>query len=187
MTGVDVETSGYNAGGIVGDNHGTIENCSISGRVVASELVGGIAGDNYGTIENCQVSGNVEGNDNVGGIAGENCFINDDYPGIVRNCTSNARVIGGAGAAGGIAGLNWGAVLNCYASGKVTSDPIIMNIENKDIYVDVRGGVIGYHGDAEGCAVVGNTFSRSGTGQEWGIGVDERSLYVPSNDGATPR
>ena len=96
----------YSVGGIVGQNYGTVSNCSNSGTVigVADHVsVGGIVGKNGGTVENCSNSGAVTGTADyiyVGGIAGAGS-------GMVTNCSNSAVVSGtgnGAIYVGGIAG-----------------------------------------------------------------------------------
>ena len=74
-------------GGIAGENLGTIENCSFSGVVSASEQVGGIAGRNgeSGTISGCTVSGVVRGTESTGGVAGFSA-------GTLLKCVSHASV-----------------------------------------------------------------------------------------------
>ncbi len=72
-------------GGIVGENHGTIENCRFSGVVVGSASVGGIAGTSDGTVTGCTVSGVVRGTQYTGGIAGQNA-------GALLRCDSAAAV-----------------------------------------------------------------------------------------------
>lgn len=75
------------AGGIVGENNGTISNCSYMGTVSSKENTGGIAGINTvsGIIENCQSSGAVFGENRTGGIVGYNM-------GTVRFCENDAYV-----------------------------------------------------------------------------------------------
>ena len=82
ITNVRVEDSYINAkndvGGIVGENYGTVSNCSNSGTVIGVAnfvSVGGIVGQNGGTVSNCSNSGAVTGTGSpnsayVGGIAG---------------------------------------------------------------------------------------------------------------------
>lgn len=79
-------SKGY-IGGIVGENSGTVENCTFTGTVKGENIVGGIAGMNtdYGKIISCIVSGNVGGENFTGGIVGKNS-------GFIRNCTNNAVV-----------------------------------------------------------------------------------------------
>lgn len=64
-------------GGIVGENYGTVENCTFTGSVLGSGSTGGIAGTNAltGRITGCTASGTVIGSDMTGGIAGCNLGI----------------------------------------------------------------------------------------------------------------
>ncbi|MBQ1234789.1 MAG: hypothetical protein IIX77_04085, partial [Oscillospiraceae bacterium] len=75
------------AGGIAGQNAGTVQNCSFNGTVHGSRYVGGIVGINTsgGVVENCTTGGTVYAFHFVGGIVGENY-------GVVRNCQNKARV-----------------------------------------------------------------------------------------------
>ncbi|MBS6366833.1 MAG: apolipoprotein A1/A4/E family protein, partial [Clostridiales bacterium] len=61
-------------GGLVGENQGTIANCSFSGAVSGADSIGGIAGINeaQGQLINCIFSGSVTGEHYIGGIAGQN-------------------------------------------------------------------------------------------------------------------
>lgn len=61
-------------GGIVGENMGTVDNCSFSGLISGSKQVGGIAGINAagGVISECKAAGIVRGKQLTGGISGEN-------------------------------------------------------------------------------------------------------------------
>lgn len=61
-------------GGIAGENHGTIRNCTFVGSVTGKINVGGIAGTNCvtGTISHCTVDGALKGQKKTGGIAGCN-------------------------------------------------------------------------------------------------------------------
>ena len=61
-------------GGIAGENHGTIENCSFNGSVSGKRNVGGIAGYNAatGVIRSCEATGAIFGQNMTGGIAGYN-------------------------------------------------------------------------------------------------------------------
>jgi hypothetical protein len=117
------ETEGHTAGGLVGENYGTIRNSSCSSEDVRTygDRVGGIAGENLasGIIEFCwSTSANIEAQDDpvlfvtsAGGVAGENL-------GLIRECYSyNIQVDSDDYYAGGIAGLNQGSgqILNCYS------------------------------------------------------------------------
>lgn len=74
-------------GGIVGENAGTLENCSFSGTVKGENVVGGIAANNTesGKIVSCAAKGSVIGENSTGGIAGKNS-------GFIYGCTNNAAV-----------------------------------------------------------------------------------------------
>ncbi len=128
----EVNIAAYsNVGAVAGQNKGTIENCSVSGKVAGSSVnsyVGGIAGWNYGgTITDCHSSATVEGKAYVGGIAGQN----DAMLGIasITACYSTGSVTAtknntNCSFAGGVVGLNSnGAALTaCYATGNVKGD-----------------------------------------------------------------
>ena len=118
-------TASSNVGAIAGENRGTIENCSVSGKVAGlSDKVGGIAGLTcYGTITDCHSSATVEGEAYVGGIAGQseatagNASIIACYS--TGNVTSTISSVGSY--VGGVVGQNkFGAILTaCYATGNV--------------------------------------------------------------------
>ena len=74
-------------GGIVGENYGTITDCTFTGSIVGSSNTGGIAGVNAltGKIAGCQTSGTILGSDMTGGIAGCNL-------GIMVSCENKAYV-----------------------------------------------------------------------------------------------
>ena len=131
---VDI-TAGSNVGAIVGENKGTIENCSVSGSVTGSSknsYVGGIAGwHREGTITDCHSSATVKGMAYVGGIAGQsNASITACCSTGSVTATTNSKYYSYAG---GVVGLNSnGTVLTaCYATGDVKGDG------------DCVGGVVG--------------------------------------------
>ena len=74
-------------GGIVGDNAGTLQNCTFQGLVQGDEAVGGIAGENRvsGRITGCTAYGSVSGGTATGGITGRNA-------GLLLNCENNAGI-----------------------------------------------------------------------------------------------
>lgn len=109
-------------GGLVENNAGRIENCTVTGSVSTNTTytpcqVGGIAGYNTmsGTIYNCRSEANVtatspnsDGIVNVGGIVGRN-------DGTVRGCVASGNISGSATTKnlGGIAGADYGTVKSC--------------------------------------------------------------------------
>ena len=76
-----------NIGGIVGENHGTIESCTFNGSVSGKRSVGGIAGRTLATgiVRACEASGAIFGQSMTGGIVGENL-------GSIVSCRGRAYV-----------------------------------------------------------------------------------------------
>lgn len=59
------------AGGVCGDNNGTVRDCKNTGSVSGQNDVGGVCGINLGTIKSCYNTGSVHGTDiYVGGVCG---------------------------------------------------------------------------------------------------------------------
>lgn len=75
------------AGGIAGQNAGTIQNCAFQGNITGSDRVGGIAGSNTvtGMITGCFSEGVIHGDHFIGGIAGQNT-------GVIRGCTNRSSI-----------------------------------------------------------------------------------------------
>ena len=139
------------AGGLVGNNKGTITNCSVSGNVEGATIAGCIAGISSGSISECYTKGNVSssaGEAHMGGIVGENSAggkVSDCYSDVVTDASgSNAYV-------GGIVGYNYGKVEHCYATGDVTGYTV--------------AGVCGYNSGAaaelKGCVAANSNLSGS--------------------------
>ena len=114
------------AGGVCGENNGTISNSYNSGTVIGNCYVGGVCGsDSYGTISNCYNTGTISGNLEVGGVCGWKT-------GTISNCY-NTGTINGNENVGGVCGFSGdGTISNCYNTGTI----------NGDSYV---GGVCGYN------------------------------------------
>lgn len=153
-------------GGIVGENHGTLENCAFTGQVEGETDTGGIAGVNYGTIRRCKSSGSLTGENRTGGVAGCN-------EGVIDGCENSMEInvesvdptidptaidlnfnmdmsqlssVDTADAAtdtGGIVGYSAGTVTNCANTGAVGYPHIGYNL----------GGIIGRNcGFVSGCS-----------------------------------
>jgi hypothetical protein len=100
-------------GRLIGDNSGSIDNCSTSGNAVGRDGVGGLIGDNSGSIDNCSTSGNIIGRDDVGGLIG---FLE----GSLDNSRSSAEV-SGEDCIGGLVGTASGSVISRCSSSSVVS------------------------------------------------------------------
>ena len=104
-------TGTMNAGGVCGQNIGTIRNCYNAATVSGGDYIGGVCGNNIndGTITNCYNTGEVSGtNYNTGGVCGLNLS-------TVTNCYNTGNVNGKTNV-GGVCGANSGTITNCYYS-----------------------------------------------------------------------
>jgi len=140
--GVEIAIEGVKGGnytgGLVGDSHGNITNCYVSGNVAGNAPVGGLAGWSGGVVSNCFATGDVYGNHNVGGLLGvnsnavTNCYAtvdvsgNNDIGGLMgtnigtaSNCFATGNVEGTAYSVGGFSGYNIGTISTSYATGNV--------------------------------------------------------------------
>jgi hypothetical protein len=149
---VNVDVTGYSSvGGLVGENKGSLTNCSVEGDISStSQNVGGIAGRSDGTIDSCHSEGTVTTIDsnNAGGLVGRN-------NNVIINSSSNSDVFGyGNNSYGGLVGWNQGNIENSHASGDV--DGLIYT-----------GGLIGrnYDGIVINCYATGDVIST-----EYGVG-----------------
>ena len=104
----DVNVSGgVHVGALVGYNYnGTVENCTVSGKVNGSNTtVGGLVGDNTNGTVNGNFNGTVSGGQVVGGLVGYN-------GGTVSGCTVTSTVSGTGKAVGALFGDNSGSASN---------------------------------------------------------------------------
>ena len=159
-------SGGYSTGAIAGTNHGTIENCSISGNIKGSTDVGGVCGFNNGSkgkITDCHFSGYVEGTENVGGLCGENF-----YYCTITACYSTGSVKGEYNV-GGICGtiLERGTITACYSTGSVEGKGNV-------------GGVCGKTGDDTTITACYSTGSVEGNTDVGGICGNSGGYYSNS-------
>lgn len=113
--------SGWNVGGVVGDNNLSLVNYCYNTGEVSGAYVGGIAGTNEGdqlTISNSYNAGIVSGTGSrVGGVVGYN-----KDKAEVRNTYNTGAVSGTVDSVGGIIGYNYtqAKVIDSYNTGAVT-------------------------------------------------------------------
>lgn len=87
-----ISTSRENAGGICGQNVGTISKCTNNAEVRANETAGGICGQNYGTVKECTNHGTITTEEGyAGGICGQNGTSSEDA--YVEKCTNDGVVL----------------------------------------------------------------------------------------------
>jgi hypothetical protein len=124
---IDVNGTGFNVGGLVGQNNGKIEDCYISGIVSGQNAIGGLVGSNSdmptlvmhseytggGILTNCYSTGVIRGKKYVGGLVGYNSY------GTITDCHSTASMMG-THDVGGLVGWNFeGKISGCSSSGNV--------------------------------------------------------------------
>lgn len=163
------------AGGLAGNNSGTISDCSFTGDVEALTSTGGLVGANEkdGVIENCRVSGTVTGQHYTGGVAGQNlgsivrCVnsssvnttaqeVAPDVSGLsLTEIDSTTELINDYTDTGGIAGFSSGVVSACMNTGAVGYEHMGYNI----------GGIVGRQsGYVESCTNSGSILGRKEVG-----------------------
>lgn len=136
-------------GGVVGVNHGTIQDCAFSGSVEGSVAVGGVAGVNEATgqLLRCETQGTVLGQQRVGGICGRNL-------GSLIQCENAAGVDLREGeSAQGVQDLDLADALEQFVSGDRDAVPAAEG------YSDV-GGIVGFTS-----GVVQSCVNRGGVGR----------------------
>jgi filamentous hemagglutinin family protein len=155
-------TSGGDAGGLVGDNFGSIQTSYATGRVSGSgggASIGGLVGYNLGTLQTSYATGAVSSsgsNAGVGGLVGLNDSDSDlrTGGGVVQTSYATGAVssTGARSDAGGLIGANFNTVQISYATGAVsgTGDST------------VTGGLIGAN---FGGAVLNSYWDTQTTGQ----------------------
>ncbi|UCE36896.1 MAG: tandem-95 repeat protein [Thermoplasmata archaeon] len=157
----EVSSTGYYTGLLIGSHvggvSGSVENCSVYGRIYCGENAGGgLIGYGDTIITNCFSYGTVTVSGlggNVGGLVGRN-----NVNGVITNSycdveTSGVRYVGG------FVGVNSGVISNCYALGDVSG--------NDDI-----GGFVGYlePGDIiTNCYSTGNVTGNTNVGGFLGV------------------
>lgn len=126
-TGVTIDATGDNIGGLVGDlvKESSMHRCSSKGAVNGNSQVGGLLGSPYNgnVITECFSVGMVSANHIAGGLIGASVV---GFPGttetVIENCYSRANVSVVNGYAGGFCG-NFASLLivkNSYSTGTAT-------------------------------------------------------------------
>jgi hypothetical protein len=153
------------SGGIAGYNRGSITGSHTTGAVTTIEYAGGVAGNNGGSITGCSNTGKVTATANrAGGMAGYN------NAGVITGCRNTGEVTANTNYAGGIAGYNNNSVITaCYNAGRVTAS---------DSYA---GGIAAFHTVNSAITACYNTGKVTATGSYAG-GV---TAYNSSNSAIT--
>jgi hypothetical protein len=133
---VSIDNPGLNggsAGGLVGDNQGSIANSDATGAVSGGQetAVGGLVGNNSGSVADSHATGNVTGTNAfaIGGLIGSN-----EDGASVSNSFATGNVTGNNTLAnGGLVGTNDGTISQSQASGAVTGSGAVV----------LTGGLVG--------------------------------------------
>ena len=161
LENVDVNViDGYQVGGLVGCNFGTVTQCYSAGSVTGDSDIGGLVGCNYqGTITSCYSTGSITGYGDVGGLVGLNL-------GTVAQCCSTGSIAGDYKCVGGLVGHNggyhyYGVITDCYSTAGVSGGFYVGGLvgQNHDNYSAITdsystGSVTG-DGDIGGLVGVG--------------------------------
>ena len=130
-------------GGIVGNNAGTILDCTFQGLVQGKSCVGGVVGLNRetGQIVSCRAEGAVQGEDCTGGVCGRNL-------GVMLSCVNRASVNTAApDATHSLEDLDYSAIVDTERS-KIEQDEELALKSRTD-----TGGVVGRSsGVVQGCS-----------------------------------
>lgn len=112
----DSNSNNGNAGGISGNNRGTITGCTNTGNVTGIGYVGGITAETKGDIiSGCINTGDITGKYTVGGITGSYMY------GSLIACYNTGNVATtGSSYAGGIVGTTQNEITACYSTGNVS-------------------------------------------------------------------
>jgi hypothetical protein len=152
-------------GGRVGENNdGLISVCYATGSVSAGYRAGGLVGRNSSLISNCYAHGIADSNEDAGGLVGEN------YDGLISSCYATGTVDGNTHAGGLVGGDSGGSYTKCFW--------------DSDINPDVNG--IGNANDSNVIAkttaemMVGSTFTDAGWDfvEVWGIGENQTYPFL---------
>jgi hypothetical protein len=144
-------------GGLVGDNMGTITNCSVVGSVSGGSSVGSLVGYNRGPITNCYAAGDVVAGEAVGdagavtGGFGVGGLIGFSERETVTDCWFTGNVIsylscapwGCLAGVGGLIGVGYTTVSHCYADANITGRAGV-------------GGLVGRSGDVSDSYFIGS-------------------------------
>jgi hypothetical protein len=154
-----ISSNGYQVGGLVGTNYGTITNCYAAGSISGINCVGGLVGLNEsgGMLSSCYAFVSVSGQDSVGGLTGAN------RNGTNTSCYAAGSVIGER-YVGGLAGYTVGSTFtNCYAAGPISG-------------ISFVGGLVGFNDYDSMLSFCYATGSVSGTDYVGGLVGHNRGL-----------
>ena len=197
---LDVNVKGDNqVGSLAGSNNGIIINVRVTGTVSAKTSVGGLTGHNANQIISSFANVTVTASQNsAGGLVGGNSISNVRSTAFIRESGASGNVMGDQ-FVGGLAGRNWGNIINSYATGSATgsnavgglvglcnTDCIIANTYAVGTVIGTStvGGLVGDHSGL----VIASYWNTQTSGQSASPGGDSKTtaeLQSPTAPGAT--
>ncbi|MBE0536740.1 MAG: hypothetical protein IH624_13820 [Phycisphaerae bacterium] len=97
---------------LAGVNYGTVRCVHVTGTISGMDSVGILARENYGSIESSSAAGSVQAESWSGGLVGMNHE-------VITRCSADCQVEVTGMIAGGIAGVNYGAILESSSTSDV--------------------------------------------------------------------
>ena len=127
------------AGGVVGENYGSVSQCQVNELTITgpssgnSIYLGGVVGSNSKTVDDCQVENlTITGGSNVGGMAGQS---SSSSSAPITGCSVKNSSVTGRSNSGGVVGVfNSGEIAGCSVDGTTVA---------ADGQTGKSGGVIG--------------------------------------------
>ncbi|MCP1926421.1 Ig-like domain-containing protein [Bradyrhizobium elkanii] len=147
---------------------GTVSNVGLINESVTSSYsyVGGLVGENFGTVSQSYVTGNVSGATYVGALVG----FNGASGSIIQSFATGAA---SGQVAGGLVGLNGGAISDSYATGAVNYFRVsleaggLAGLNSGSITQSYAAGLVGYGGGFVLGGLVGGETAGSVTVSYW--------------------
>ena len=132
---ITINGANSNAGGLAGQNYGSISNCWVNGLTIkgpsSNGRLGGVVGSNSKTIEDCHVENLIiTDGANAGGVVGYNTSTS-----TLTGCSVKGSSVTGSSISGGVVGnFNNGEIAGCSVDGTTVAT---------DSTTGTSGGVIG--------------------------------------------
>lgn len=132
---ITINGANSNAGGLAGQNYGSISNCWVNGLTIkgpsSNGRLGGVVGSNSKTIEDCHVENLIiTDGANAGGVVGYNTSTS-----TLTGCSVKGSSVTGSSISGGVVGnFNNGEIAGCSVDGTTVAT---------DSITGTSGGVIG--------------------------------------------
>ena len=153
---ITINGANSNAGGLAGQNYGSISNCWVNGLTIkgpsSNGRLGGVVGSNSKTIEDCHVENLIiTDGANAGGVVGYNTSTS-----TLTGCSVKGSSVTGSSISGGVVGN--------FSSGEVAGCSVESTTVATDGKFGTSGGVIGSqsNGTAIACYFANGSINNTG-------------------------